>query len=660
MQEHSSLTAGTTAEAVPQLSPAAVTERLQALTDRSDTAGLLGFLAALPDQKIPPGALPLLVHAARKLSLPEVLERVLALGTDPALPGSPRIFLLQKLMEHRGEAASLDAWRVLSADPALFQSGSARNAIRWLSMLRLRLPRGSAMRRQADALFAAHRDSHPDPDELQGVELRERLRILLDEADWAEFCHLAANMPERHLIGDAPAGLLTAALQIRDGAAVRRAISRLETELQRPNFRFSVLHRLSAAGMVPEAWKLLNVPALVEGDTATRLRLMRLLLRLEAQAEPALRQELRALYRSMSAPDLPHEAAYPFPAWGPPRAAGSGVPPQRVMAAEGVPPAQLALFERLVAQNLRIVRSTAEGGPGGIRFPQRLLYRDVSVDEEGHIWDAEGRVAPIMHWPVAKGRVAAPADAPYFPEAAVATDVPRNFFHWFAEGLPTLAWRLAPDAPAMPVLHNSAAEKLIRETLALLTDTPPPLVAVTAPVRVGQAHVARRGFGSLYHWERHGAIYERLVQRALERSEPGRSGRLLYLSRRDVARRRMGNEAALEERLAGMGFTIATFQGRPLAEQIRAFQEAELVVTPHGAGLAHLAAARPGLRVFEIVPALAGTERLVASYSLLSAIRGHRHALWLEPVHPVTEQWQVTMPAMLEALRRFMEESPAG
>jgi hypothetical protein len=32
------------------------------------------------------------------------------------------------------------------------------------------------------------------------------------------------------------------------------------------------------------------------------------------------------------------------------------------------------------------------------------------------------------------------------------------------------------------------------------------------------------------------------------------------------------------------------------------------ILTPHGAGLAHLLVAKPGLRVFEFMPAQAGTE----------------------------------------------------
>lgn len=639
------------------LLPAGGLGRFQALAGHSDAAGFLELLAALPDRKIPYEALPLLVQVARRLSLPAALMRALALGSDPACPSSPRILLVQKLMERRDEATSLAAWHVLSANPEIFQTSSGRNAVRWLSMLRLRLPPGEA-RQQADQLLAQHRGSYPDPDELEGVELRERLRLLLDAEAWEAFCALAAEMPDRHLVGDAPAGLLTASLQVGAKDGVRRAVAKLGKELSRPGFRLGTAHRLILAGMWPEAWALLNVPELIGGDDEVRLRLMRMLMKLEAGAEPTLQQEVRALYRSMQAPVLPYEEAFPFPVIGPPRGPDLGVPSQRVIASRGTVTSQVALFEQLVARHERIVRAMGDGGSQAIRPPVRRLYRNVTIDGQGHIWDAEGRVAPTVHSPVPSGRTAAPGDAPRYSQAAVATDIPRNFFHWFAEGLPSLAWRLGGEGADMPILHNEATGKLIHETLGLLTDTAPPLVAITGSARVDEAHVARRGFELLYHWEFCGPLYERLVQRAMARCTTPQSGKLLYLSRRDVARRGIANELAVEEALEKLGFTSLTFQGRPLADQIRAFQEAEVVVTPHGAGLAHLAAARPGLKVFEIMPLEAGTERLRACYSLLSAIKGHRHALWLEQVHPVSQRWQVDLPAMLEALRRFMEETP--
>jgi hypothetical protein len=74
----------------------------------------------------------------------------------------------------------------------------------------------------------------------------------------------------------------------------------------------------------------------------------------------------------------------------------------------------------------------------------------------------------------------------------------------------------------------------------------------------------------------------------------------IYISRGDVPRRRVTNEAEVIETLRPFGFTPITLSGLSVEQQIRTFAKAEYVIAPHGAGLSNLAYSRPGTTVIEL------------------------------------------------------------
>lgn len=76
--------------------------------------------------------------------------------------------------------------------------------------------------------------------------------------------------------------------------------------------------------------------------------------------------------------------------------------------------------------------------------------------------------------------------------------------------------------------------------------------------------------------------------------------RRVYVDRRGSRHRRMVNEEELVLALAQLGFQPVALESLSLAEQIALFAQAEIIVSPHGAGLANIVYARPGCRVIEI------------------------------------------------------------
>jgi hypothetical protein len=75
--------------------------------------------------------------------------------------------------------------------------------------------------------------------------------------------------------------------------------------------------------------------------------------------------------------------------------------------------------------------------------------------------------------------------------------------------------------------------------------------------------------------------------------------RRLYVSRRS-AHRNLVNRTQLETALQARGFQAVELAGKSVAEQAACFAAAEVIVSPHEAGLANLVFASPGCRVVEI------------------------------------------------------------
>jgi hypothetical protein len=79
--------------------------------------------------------------------------------------------------------------------------------------------------------------------------------------------------------------------------------------------------------------------------------------------------------------------------------------------------------------------------------------------------------------------------------------------------------------------------------------------------------------------------------------------RRIYVSRHRAGHRRVRNEPEVVDALAKLGFVSVELECMPFEDQIRLFRDAEVIVAPHGGGLANLAFSRPGTRVVELFPA---------------------------------------------------------
>jgi capsular polysaccharide biosynthesis protein len=286
--------------------------------------------------------------------------------------------------------------------------------------------------------------------------------------------------------------------------------------------------------------------------------------------------------------------------------------------------------------------------------PEVFAWHDVYVNRLGQVWNQEGQVLFSRRGPIREASRAAMDGALRLPEAAHALGSgDGNFYHWFRDALAALAWRLAPGAPAIPLLVRDDAPGFVAESLTLLGEA-------QAPVLVGDAVFVHRLYHADIDIEAHvyadafEPIYARMRAAAAASGRTG-GGPRLYISRRDSGRRPLRNEAELEQALSERGFRSLSFAELDLAAQMRAVQEADVILAPHGAGLAHLIAARPGTRVMELLPLFAGDRAPMSIFARLSRVRHLRHTLWLQPVAAEASHWQVRVADIVDAIAATCE-----
>ncbi len=104
------------------------------------------------------------------------------------------------------------------------------------------------------------------------------------------------------------------------------------------------------------------------------------------------------------------------------------------------------------------------------------------------------------------------------------------------------------------------------------------------------------------------------------------SAKRIYVSRNDARLRRVLNENSFTLKLEALGFQRVILADLPIARQVALFRQAEIVVAPHGAGLAHIAWCKPGTKIIEFFPSPQGPRGRVRNatydYWLLSQLLG--------------------------------------
>lgn len=232
----------------------------------------------------------------------------------------------------------------------------------------------------------------------------------------------------------------------------------------------------------------------------------------------------------------------------------------------------------------RLTDVVAAPGTGLVRIPDGPVLQQ-SAGSLPRLYN--GRIADALRSP---RKEALEGPLVLFPNA--------EYYHALMEYLPNvlLAHRFVPAAQILlPARRHSFLDRLLdfvgipRE--ARIEAEGPVLVQnlVFAPLWVNSGFVPDCDLS---------AVRDAVLPRIPAVSQP--SARI-YISRSRSRNRPLGRETDLERALEERGFRICYFESLSFEEQFAAIRGADLVVAPHGAGLANLVVARSGLRVLELL-----------------------------------------------------------
>jgi len=244
-------------------------------------------------------------------------------------------------------------------------------------------------------------------------------------------------------------------------------------------------------------------------------------------------------------------------------------------------------------------------------FDQRFIYRVsdviaaprsgvVLITEQGRMMgESCGALLRSIGWgDVRPDLLAHPFKPPW--RGPVVLSPPTGYYHWLLEILPRVL--AARDIePTVKAVVPSDCPRYITDALALLG--------------IERLETRRRSVllddvlvpAAL---QDPGFIPSVDVDRLCETVLPKLSGlhdgqvppELVYASRAKDACRRLGNERSVEQLVSELGFVVVYMQDMTWSEQVRQMSKAQVVVAPHGAGLANMIWSNTLKSVIEIFP----------------------------------------------------------
>jgi capsular polysaccharide biosynthesis protein len=235
-----------------------------------------------------------------------------------------------------------------------------------------------------------------------------------------------------------------------------------------------------------------------------------------------------------------------------------------------------------------------------------------------------------------------------------------NYYHWLIDSLPRL--HLVEKAGLLAqtdyVLVYDKTKVFVVDTLGRLGFGPERILDVRdhPHLQADQLLATSSVRGVLTHTPQWACDFLRRV--LLPAPATSRTfSPLVYISRRDAPGRHVRNEEALEALLAEYGFETHTLSPYSQAEKIALFAQAQVIVSPVGAGLANLVFCAPGTHLIELLP----KSFVVPDFlELSSRLEMHHHFLVCPDQHMSTTRSNAQRDHLtvdLAALRRLVERA---
>jgi hypothetical protein len=259
----------------------------------------------------------------------------------------------------------------------------------------------------------------------------------------------------------------------------------------------------------------------------------------------------------------------------------------------------------------QVLEGEFQGGPV---FAYRLKNAIVNV-ETGAVYDAQGRLIREAFGTVAVlnryMKFAELPDPSRIVDAAgpilpLATTRSGNYCRWWLDSMAKVyvaAQSSFADLYPVPTIYG-ARKRFQQDALVLLDDV---RMLDGAGPRFFRGDVINSPGVTYNGGQRIGEMVVDLgrtfAKRGLDRiSDRGPLPRKLFITRNKASIRRIVDEEVLSAQLAEEGFVTLELEKLPLVSQMAYFAAADIIVSPHGAGLTNLLWAKPGMTLVEIFP----------------------------------------------------------
>ena len=235
-----------------------------------------------------------------------------------------------------------------------------------------------------------------------------------------------------------------------------------------------------------------------------------------------------------------------------------------------------------------------------------------------------------------------------------------NFSHWLLENMPQLFALEDLDEPGIRIVTNDSPTAWQCESLALMgfgrDDVFDHSKSMT---RVGRLYIATIRSATSTQSERDPVGREWVVERLggrRDRAEGSRRPLRVFLSRQDMRRGYITNMPDVEEVLNRYGIEVYCASDTSFQQDVDYFRHVELLVAPHGAGMANMVFAR-SCHVIEIACGAKWSTDLFYHTALefgfsFDTVRAKRDHSYEESADDVEEAWSVDIRSLELAIQR--------
>ncbi|MFK7694079.1 glycosyltransferase 61 family protein [Paenibacillus sp. HJGM_3] len=233
------------------------------------------------------------------------------------------------------------------------------------------------------------------------------------------------------------------------------------------------------------------------------------------------------------------------------------------------------------------------GEKGAVISPDNKLLWDVSIDFDKGGFDhsifSEIRTPPVRYTSETV--------------AVLTSSASYNYYHWTFDVLTRIELLRRTGIPIdkYAISRRGGDFSFQDETLAIMGIPKEKLIKCDARTHLrAETLVVPSMAGYTGHMPKQlcQALRERIV---LDRGlQPVNEFKRIFISRSRAPRRKMLNEPDVFRLLQNYGFRSVELEGLTVTEQARIFLSAEIIVSPHGAGLANLVYCTPGTKLLEI------------------------------------------------------------